>query len=111
MLRKADRLTTQEVTALSQGKSVFGTLLSLRFLASKTSKFAVTVSKKVASRAVDRNAIRRKVYDSIGSVQKNIKNPVFLMVLPKKEVLKAPSDAVTAELSAVLKKAGLASFE
>ena len=107
MLRKADRLTTAEVTALSKGKSVFGTLLSLRFVAADRSKFAVSVSKKVASRAVDRNAVRRKIYDVLKESSKSLKKPVFAMILPKKECLIAMPDALAKELGIVFTKAGL----
>ncbi len=107
MLRKADRLTTQEVTALSQGKSVFGTLISLRFLSAGKSKFAVPVSKKVAPRAVDRNSIRRKVYNSLRDVKGSLKKPVFATIMPKKECLTATSGAIASELEAIFKKAGL----
>jgi ribonuclease P protein component len=107
MLKKADRLTTADITALSQGKSVFGTLLSLRFTPADRSKFAVSVSKKVASRAVDRNVIRRKVYDAIKTAQDGLKTSVFAMILPKKECLTADSESVRSEIEAVFKKAGL----
>ncbi len=108
MLRKADRLTTKEVAALSQGKSVFGTLLSLRFVPAERAKFAVPVSKKVAARAVDRNSVRRKVYLALRSAKKSLKTPVFAMILPKKECLAASPEAVSSDIQATLKKAGLA---
>lgn len=107
MLRKADRLTTQEVTALSQGKSVFGTLLSLRFIPAEKSKFAVPVSKKVSVRAVDRNTLRRKVYDALGFLHGGLVKPVFVMVLPKKDCLSASVDAIKADIEVTFKKAGL----
>jgi ribonuclease P protein component len=107
MLRKADRLTTAEVTALSQGKSVFGTLLSLRFLPAGRTKFAVAVSKKVASRAVDRNAMRRKVYDVLKIASKGLKMGVFAMIMPKKECLSASPESIGTEVESVFKKAGL----
>jgi ribonuclease P protein component len=107
MLRKADRLTTAEVMALSQGKSVFGTLLSLRFLPAVRTKFAVAVSKKVASRAVDRNAVRRKVYDVLKTASKGLKTGVFAMIMPKKECLSASPESIGVEVEAVFKKAGL----
>ncbi|MFA6158507.1 MAG: ribonuclease P protein component [Candidatus Paceibacterota bacterium] len=107
MLRKADRLTTKEVAALSKGKSVFGTLLSLRFITAEKSKFSVSVSKKVAPRAVDRNAVRRKLYDVLKDASRSLKKPVFAMVLPKKECLDAAPAALSRELAIVFAKAGL----
>lgn len=107
MLRKADRLTTAEVTALSRGKSVFGTLLSLRFLPAEKTKFSVAVSKKVASRAVDRNAMRRKVYDVLKTASKGLKTGVFAMIMPKKECLDSSPESLGVEVEALFRKAGL----
>jgi ribonuclease P protein component len=107
MLKKADRLTTQEVTALSQGKSVFGTLLSLRFRPADKAKFAVAVSKKVSNRAVDRNALRRKVYSILVDSRKTLIQKAFVMIIPKKEALKAPSADVQKDINSTLAKAGL----
>lgn len=110
MLPKSRRLTAKDIEGLSLGKSVFGTLLSIRYRPAQSLRFSVAVSKKVASRAVERNKIRRRVYAAVRVTAFSGQSPVSpasIMVLPKKECLTAPADAVRAELSALFHKAGL----
>ncbi len=107
MLPKSKRLTTEEIESLSNGKSVFGTLISIRAIKSDTLKFAVSVSKKVAPLAVERNRLRRKVYNSLPSLMGEIKSPAFVMIMPKKEILTVSMDTLKSEIGALLKKSGL----
>ncbi|HEY0907739.1 MAG TPA: ribonuclease P protein component [Candidatus Paceibacterota bacterium] len=107
MLRKAERLTVSDIEGLSAGKSVFGTLISMRYKPALKTKVSVTVSKKVAASAVDRNRIRRRTYAAVEKVLGNMKNPAYAMLMPKKEFLTAPFDTVCAEIESIFKKAGL----
>lgn len=107
MLKKALRLTVSDIESLSAGKSVFGTLISMRFISAVKTKVSVTVSKKVAKTAVDRNRIRRRTYAAVEKVLGNTKNPVYAMLMPKKEFLSAPFETVCAEVESIFKKAGL----
>jgi ribonuclease P protein component len=106
MLPKSDRLTAREIDTLSEGRSVFGTLLSLRHLPSSRTKFAVSVSKKVLPRAVDRNRVRRKIYGVLAKTAR-ITNQSFVMIMPKKDCLLAPESAIAAEISSLFAKAKL----
>jgi len=110
MLKKVERLTVSDIEALSQGKSVFGTLLSLRYIPASKNGFAVAVSKKVAPLAVDRNRIRRRTYAALEKIHQSLKNPVYAMLMPKKEFLTAPYDRLVDEVTLVFKKAGLLSM-
>lgn len=105
MLPKAERLTTKDIKALAQGKSVFGTLVSLRFLPADGTKFAVAVSKKVAARAVDRNRIRRRVYAVVRDVKLSISKSFFVMVSPKKDCLTAPKESIKEDINRLFNKA------
>lgn len=109
MLKKAERLTVSDIEALSQGKSVFGTLLSLRFISAQKTGFAIAVSKKVAPLAVDRNRIRRRAYAAIEKIHTSLSIPVYAMIMPKKEFLKAPFADICREVEMVFSKAGLLS--
>lgn len=64
MLKKAHRLSRDEFThLLSHGTRISGTGFSLLYTTrNKETKYAVVVGKKTASRAVERNRLRRKVY-------------------------------------------------
>ncbi len=108
MLPKAERLTRKDILALSQGKSVFGTLLSVRFRPADKAKYAVSVSKKTASRAVDRNRIRRRVYAALSALKKADtlpKKAFFALIMPKKECGSLPISQIQAELSVLFEKA------
>jgi ribonuclease P protein component len=107
MLPKSKRLTTEEIESLSNGKSVFGTLISMRAIKSDTLKFAVSVSKKVAPLAVDRNRLRRKVYNSLPSLISEIKSPAFIMIMPKKEILTVSMDVLRLEIGTLLRRLGV----
>ncbi len=107
MLPKSKRLTTEEIESLSNGKSVFGTLISMRAIKSDTLKFAVSVSKKVVPLAVDRNRLRRRIYAALPSLIPEIKTPVFIMFMPKKEILVASMDVLKSEIGALLRKLGI----
>lgn len=109
MLPKASRLSTEDVRSLAAGKSVFGTLLSLRIKPAEALKCSVSVSKKVAPRAVDRNRARRRVYAAFEKALPAVTSPAFILIMPKKEALSAPLDALVAEISLLMKKAGFAS--
>jgi ribonuclease P protein component len=108
MLKKALRLARKDIESLSSGKSVFGTLLSIRVAPAPRLRFAVTASKKVAARAVDRNALRRRGYKALESVMSAVTKPASVMIMPKKDCIQAPIEAVSAEILSLLKKAGLA---
>lgn len=111
MLKKSDRLTTEDIEVLSQGKSVFGTLISMRFSPSpeKTNKtkISVAVSKKVAPRAVDRNKIRRRTYAVVGDLIQSINKNTYILLTPKKDFLTLPRDVLCRETKALFEKARL----
>jgi ribonuclease P protein component len=107
MLRKADRLASRDIDRLSQGKSVFGTLISLRYSPAERAKFSVSVSKKVAAKATDRNRLRRRVYAAVREARQSLKKPVFAMLMPKKECLSCKLSVIRNELSSLFNKAGL----
>ena len=107
MLPKSRRLATDDIEGLSLGKSVFGTLLSIRYRAAQSLRFAVAVSKKTAPRAVDRNRIRRRVYEAARVASRSVSSPASVMVMPKKDCLTAPAEAIESELSTLFRKANL----
>ncbi len=104
MLKKRDRLTVAEIERLSQGKSVFGTLLSLRYAPADRLKFAVSPSKKVFKTAVERNRVKRRAYGAIDASRFAGAKPAFVMIMPKKECLDAPSSALSAEIEGLLSR-------
>lgn len=89
MLPKARRIDkTTFKTLTGRGKSFNSPLLFLSVYPQKTqdqSRFSVVSSKKVSSKAVDRNRQRRRVYKSIQGILSYIKPGFFGVFTLKKE--------------------------
>ncbi|HRY91272.1 MAG TPA: ribonuclease P protein component [Candidatus Gracilibacteria bacterium] len=73
---------------LNKGKKLNNDYLTAKFLPSpgKTSHFCVTVSSKVAKNAVDRNRLRRQVYEIIRLNHQSLANPCDLILICKKSL-------------------------
>jgi len=109
MLSKANRLSRVEAEALKNGKSVFTTLLSLRLVPATTLRFSVSVPKKVAPLAVDRNRLRRRCYGVIESLVPEVKKPFKVMIFPKKALQTIPHRDLISEMRTLFVKAGIIS--
>lgn len=107
MLKKRDRLTAKDIESLSLGKSVFGTLISLRYKPSPKAGFSATASKKTFKTAVLRNRARRRVYAALEKSIGDVRAKAFVMIMPKKEALDASFGDLAAEVRSLLGKAGL----
>jgi ribonuclease P protein component len=115
MLPKSERLSVRDIALLENGRSVFGTHLSIRYSPARSNtsaagslkKFSVTVSKKVAKTAVLRNRIRRRVYVALREAKSSISKSVFLIVIPKKECDTLAIAEIKSELTALFNKAGI----
>lgn len=87
MLKKKERLTKKEFDRFfSLGKRSHSPAFSLVYSPAPTFHAAVVVGKKVYKRAVDRNRLRRRLYNIIyrASREKNLKG--VYIVLSKPEV-------------------------
>jgi len=109
MLSQVYRLARKEALALKNGTSVFTTLLSLRTTPSSRTQIAVSVSKKVAKRAVDRNRTRRRYYSAMEKLIPEIKTPAKIMIFPKKTTKAVLHKEIIEELRKALDKAKLIS--
>jgi ribonuclease P protein component len=107
MLKKRDRLTARDILTLDQGKSVFGTLVSLRFRIMSRKKISVSVSKKISARAIDRSRIRRRVYGALDHSYGKVTRPIFGLIMPKKECATAEFKDICKDIESVFAKAGL----
>ncbi len=107
MLPKSQRLGTKAFTEIiGKGQSFHSPFLILREIFShKNSSFAVSVSKKVAKLAVDRNKIKRQVYSSIKKL--NIKSGHKIIIIMKAGAQKLPFKDLALELEKIFVKSGL----
>lgn len=109
MISKAFRLSRKEAEVLKNGKSVFTTLVSLRAVASPTPRFSVSVSKKVAKQAVDRNRIRRRCYRAVESLIPSIEHPMTVMIFPKASAKNVLYTTLVSDIQSAFVKAGIVS--
>jgi len=90
MLKKIYRISNQRlILKLSrQGRNYSTKWFVFKFLPSGTpeSKFALSISKKIVSRAVNRNKLKRQLYESLRSHLVAIKSPIVCLIFIKKEI-------------------------
>ncbi len=81
----------------------------LRFSENELSKsrFCVVVSKKISKRAVDRNRIRRRIYEAIRLNYDKIKPGFDFMILTKLSVLKLNYHEIEKDILYIFKKSGV----
>ncbi len=83
MLPKRSRLNAREVREiLKVGRSARLGTLSAKFVVAKGSKAAAVVSSKVAKSAVERNKLRRAVYQALEGALPSDRHVVFFLHQP-----------------------------
>ena len=106
MIKKENRLSSsrQVGRVLQKGYSIKTPNLSCRIISSRDTdkvKLTVVVSKKVASRAVDRNRIKRRVREAFDGLIAS-KRSVSVVVFPKASAQKANFEDLQREASVCL---------
>ena len=98
----------------SKGSSLKGKLVTLRYcdgaglseLSMTGVQMAIAVSKKVSTRAVDRNLWKRRIREAFRHLQNRIKPSVSIMIQSKPTVEPPSYRELLSDLSAGLQKAG-----
>ena len=110
MLGKNRRLTEKEVKeTFSQGVNVFDSDISLMFLKKpkdNPSKFALSVSSKIAKNAVKRNTLRRFGYNIIASIAPYVKKGYYCVFIVKKDISLFEKNKISATVKKLLQKSG-----
>jgi len=112
MLPKRERLTTHTISLPREGLRIYHTdrltLAVSNQHTRKPSKFAVIVLKKGIT-AVERNRIRRRIYEAIGALRKNLKSEGYFCVFSlKKGVSKdIPYSVFLEDVGVLFKKADI----
>jgi ribonuclease P protein component len=92
---------------LSKGRIFYAAYFMMRSLPAKKTLFAVSVSKKVAKNAVDRNRIRRRVYSLLGEVSLKTELRSENVISAKIGANKISFELQKEDILKLLKKAGL----
>jgi len=96
--------------AYSQGQTVRGSLLSLRYAsrpATKPYRVAVVVSKKVNKSAVIRNRIRRRVYESVRHFENVPQNTDLIFTVFSDQLVNTEDIKLKSQVSELLEKAAI----
>ncbi len=109
MLPKSKRLSTKAFTGIiEKGHSFQGPFLIVRVIASdKNSSFAVSVPKKVAKLAVDRNKLRRQIYSIIRDLDNKIVKQGKVVLIVRVGTDKLSFSELADEINKIFVKAGL----
>ena len=70
-------------------------------------RFAAVVPQKVAKTAVSRTKIRRKIYEAVGLIYVEVKQPVHVIIMAKTPVLTAPFSDIVDDLKKIFVKVGI----
>lgn len=96
-----------------QGKTVRGQLFSLKYVVNsrrKTFRVSVIASKKISKSAVRRNHMRRRIYETVQMIQKDIIRPYDLVfTVFSGSVSTIEFDELAKAVKAHLKQAGVLS--
>lgn len=97
--------------AYNHGQTVRNSLLSLRFVENghrQTWRLAVIVSRKVSKSAVERNRIRRRIYEIFRQQDESISKPFdFLVVVFSPSLGDMKSEKLSETILELLQKTGL----
>lgn len=110
MLPKEKRLTRALFDQVLQGgRSFHSAHLTLRilFVPATKARFAVSVSKKTAKNAVDRNRLRRRAYAVLSRLFPTVERPLPAIVFFKPNAGSLAYEEIKNEIFFLLEKSGL----
>ena len=109
MLKKTLRLTTPQFNStIEKGKFARSPLFSVRYTSSEAdTRISAAVPIKEAKKAVERNRIRRRVYEAIATLAAKISPGTHAVVFCRQKVLESDFKSMRDELEMVFVKAGL----
>ena len=109
MLPKSKRLSTKLVTSvMGKGQSFHSPFFVIRLAAgNEKSSFSISVPKKIAKTAVQRNKIRRQAYSAIKTMESGVKGGFNAVVIAKSGLENLSFDEVKSELEKIFVKSGL----
>ncbi|NVN96651.1 ribonuclease P protein component [Candidatus Nomurabacteria bacterium] len=105
MLSKNKRVTKDIFqTILKKGNIISGSFFLFRYTSLERRAYSFVVAKKIASKAVKRNSLRRIGYNIL---RKYTLKPVAGVFFYKKEALIAEPEAIKNDIESILKRAKL----
>jgi len=99
MLPKSKRLTRDDFSKLQNRKIIRGNFFDMAVSPSVTTRFAVVVAKKRIKLAVDRNRVKRKIYNTLQDIV--LEKPHFVIIYPKQNICSAPYKTINDEIVSI----------
>jgi len=105
MLKKERRLRGKNNFALmrKKGRVLQSPLFGLVVMEAEESRFGIVVSKKISKIAVERNRIRRRIYEGVAKKWDLIPRKVWGLFLVKKEILEMDAGQIEKEIERLFK--------
>ena len=92
---------------MEKGRMTHSPLFVIKSISTQeTSRFSVSVPKKVAKTAVQRNKIRRQVYSAVKKIEPQVKSGLSGMIIVKAGSEKLSFEALTVEIKDIFVKSG-----
>lgn len=109
MLSRSQRLSGEQLDAvMEKGRVAHSSLFLVRALVGqKDIRVAAIASKKIAKTAVERNAIRRKIYAAVRPTKDRFVPGAHIALFAKTGVLRSPSQEIATDLKNLFVKAAL----
>lgn len=106
MLKKENRLRGKNNFALmrEKGRLIQSPLFGLVILEGEDKRFGIVVSKKISKIAVERNRIRRRIYEGVKKKWEIIPKNVWGLFLVKKEILEMDTMQIEKEVERLFKE-------
>ena len=106
MIAKKHRINREFIPyILRKGKSLKSKLFIIRYCQNKEefSRFRTIVSTKIDKKAVERNKLRRQIYEAIRIISKEIQPnpPLDIVFIPKKSIKKAKYSKIEEDLKLI----------
>ena len=93
----------------SEGSRAYGQWLMISYVSARVgrkteygARLGIAITKKVATRAVDRNRFKRLIRDSFRTIRKEIKQAVDIVVVARRDITRAPASQIRSEFLSLL---------
>ena len=107
MIPKQNRITGQGAKyILKKGKKLNNTYFNIKFIrgSANENRFAVMVSLKVSPKAIERNKIRRQIYEIVRLSHLKSTNPQDIVIITKPNIKELDFQTLETSLSKALQK-------
>ncbi|MBT4916981.1 ribonuclease P protein component [Candidatus Peregrinibacteria bacterium] len=111
MLPKEKRIGRGQIEfVLKKGESSTSKLFIIRYIGNnkEISRYAIVASAKLSKKAVERNRIRRQIYEAIRLIEKELTHnkSLDIVLIPKKQILKSEFEEIKEDLGGIIENHG-----